>query len=155
MRTSILLCVLMLAACSKKADAPKPKTASAAKPAKASPADRLIGAWKVDLAALERSPDLAGMSEEARKKSLEIARKTLANLRFEFDKDGAFSVVFAQSKQAGTFAVTSAEGDTLNLETTQTKAGETTTDKVTARFSGSRLVLTGPDDKPVTLERAR
>ena len=95
------------------------------------------------------------MSEEARKKSLEIARKTLANLRFEFDKDGAFSVVFAQSKQAGTFAVTSAEGDTLNLETTQTKAGETTTDKVTARFSGSRLVLTGPDDKPVTLERAR
>ncbi len=161
MRALILLCALVipLAACSKKAgDAKKPKPAATEakkQPVEPSPAARLVGAWKVDLAAIEQTPDVAALDEATRARTLEIARKHLADLRFEFGAKGDFTVTFAKTKQSGRFEVAKAAGDTLTLKTIQQKGAEVKTDQVQARFVGDRVVLTGPDGKPVTFERVK
>lgn len=161
MRALILLCALAipLAACSKKAgDATKPATGATAatkQPARAAPAARLVGAWKVDLAALAQTPDVAALDEATRARTLQIATKHLADLRFEFGADGAFSVTFANAKQTGRYEVAKAAGDTLTLKTTQQKGAELKTDEVQARFVGDRIVLTGPDGKPITFEAVK
>lgn len=151
----LAICVLAAVGCSsKKADPPQPTAAEAAAQ-KASPGDTLIGVWKVDLVALQDSAELKAMDEAGREKALELARQHLAGLRFDFAKDGKFAVTFAKATQRGTWTVKQTDGDTLTIETTQSKGGEPKADQVQVRFTGDRAVLTGPDGKPVTFQRAK
>jgi len=154
---ALTLLVVGFPACSKKKTPEKPSVAAAETPAKPAPSasSRLVGVWQVDMAAVGQTPEMQALDPAARARSVKLAQKHLASLRFEFTADKTFKVLFAQSTQSGVYEVLQESAEELVLRTTQKKARAPRSDEVRVRFEGTGVILTGPDGKPVTFERIR
>ncbi len=151
----LLLLALLAVGCSSKKSEPTP-TAEKAQAATPKPAkERIVGSWKIDLAALGEAPELKQLDPQARQKRIERVWKSLQHTRFTFEAEGAFKVKVARGEQRGTWSIAKATDAELTLKTTVKEGEAERSDEVRARFDGDRLVLTGPDGKPLTFERAK
>lgn len=113
----------------------------------------LVGTWAVDLEATAAAdPKSREMSEADRAKLLDFGRELhggmlytfTADARIEVSKDGAQVSRF-------TYAVPRADGDSVTIEITTGEGDGASTDTITARVDGDRLVMKGSPD--IVLER--
>lgn len=114
------------------------------------PADKLVGKWKVDLAALENDPKLAEIKDEEQKKAaLEAAKKMMESMTTEFTKDGKIIMNFGAMKMEGTYTVKATDGNVVTLETKMKQGENEKTDEVKVTVDGGKIKLKGPDGKEI------
>lgn len=113
------------------------------------PADKIVGKWKVDLAALENDPNLAKLEGEAKKTALEAAKKMMGSMTTEFTKDGKVIMNFGAMKMEGTYTVKSTDGNTVTLETTMKKGDKEKKEEIKVTVDGGKIKLKGPDGKEI------
>lgn len=106
--------------------------------------DSLHGTWDADMQAT-----LAGMPEEERALAAMLLGSAQMNLTFGADgtMNMSMTMMGEEQSQAGTFSVTSTEGNVVNLTTTTEEEGEQKTETMTATFTDANtLELRSADD---------
>jgi len=111
------------------------------------PADKLIGKWGIDEAALADSDEIKKMPEAERKAALEMAKGMMGSLTIEFTADKMTADMMGK-KMEGTYKVLSTEGDKVNIEGTM----DGKTEKMTILCKGDGLIM-DMGKKSVALKR--
>lgn len=111
------------------------------------PADKLIGKWGIDEAALADSDEIKKMPEAERKAALEMAKGMMGSMTIEFTADKMTADMMGK-KMEGTYKVLSTEGDKVNIEGTM----DGKTEKMTILCKGDGLIM-DMGKKAVALKR--
>ncbi len=145
----ILLCVLGAPAC-KGSGGGGGTTAEAPKDTRPM-AEAMVGRFLVDVDRLEGTPTVAALPPEKRKEAVEMARKMVGSLSFEFGADKSYAVSLAGKTNAGTWALQKSEKDKVIIKVTET-GGES--EEVTLQRSATGLSLIRPDGDTLPLKPA-
>jgi hypothetical protein len=117
------------------------------------PADKIVGTWTIDVeATLKADPKTKDMKPDDLKKQVEMAKKFMGEMTFEFTKDGKMVAAFGKEKKEGTYTVKATEGNTVTLETKTKEGDKVKEEELKVVVDGDKLSIT---DKNQTLVLAR
>ncbi|MBU0549968.1 hypothetical protein KKF91_02840 [Myxococcota bacterium] len=121
------------------------------------PADKIVGTWTVDIESLDSDPSLQKLEGDQKKAALEMAKKMMADMSFEFTKDGKMKMAFGKMAKEGTYKVTKTEGNTVTIEGTmkegQGDKAKDKTEELKIEVLKDKIKITGPDKKSITFAR--
>lgn len=117
------------------------------------PEDKLVGVWTIDVeATMKEDPKTKDLKEEDLKKQVEMAKKFMGEMSFEFTKDGKMIASFGKEKKEGSYTVKGTEGNTVTLETKTMKGDKEKVEELKVTIDGDKLKIT---DKKQTMVLAR
>ena len=118
------------------------------------PEDSIIGTWRIDIAALEKDPEFSKLEGKTKDKALELARKMMKDMSFEFAKDGALHIKFGTLKRDGTWKLKSKKEKVLTIATVMIEGETKKPADITIEVTGKDTVLiTTPDKKILPFAR--
>ena len=152
----ISACVLCLLAC-KGPEAGTPPPSAGAAPGGTAPDSRplqqaMIGRFQVDVDRLDERPEVAALPPEKRREAVEMARKMVGSLSFEFGADKTYAVSLGGKTNAGTWSLEKAEADRVELKVVET-GGEA--EQVVLERGPKGLRLLRPDGDALPLRPAQ